>query len=250
VPLIALLVALIPAAHADPWSGGVVARADEVPEVASYGRIDGEGPATARWRRRSGPYRVWTFEDGLVEHYERREEDALVDAAWFSAGGALAAKYAVVDEVATLQVSLERRVELDVSAWSDADLGGAVLTLPPGAAVEPGRAIAEGEDWRLVAVLDGPPVEPLARDFVDGLRSTCACTLLDAVAIWVDGRPGVRFLTSPLVVAAPTIAELFVVPTADHTLMVAFTAPAGAPAETRALGRAALALTHIPEPAP
>lgn len=238
-------------AQADPWTGSPVPRAGEQPTPDSYGRIDGleGGPATARWRRSRGPYRAWLFADGQVEHFEKLSGERVPEERYYAASGELAVAIERPEEGPTrLIVALEQPTTLIASGWEPHRLGPVELELPPGATGDARRLMVEGEDWALLASLESIVAQPLAADFVDGLRATCGCELLDATAVWLDGQPGVRFLTRPLIVDPPQLAELTILPLEEHTLMLAYRVARDAPASERARGRAILALARLPAP--
>jgi len=207
-----VILLLLTLAHADP--NAPLARQGERVRAGRWATVEGDGPATVRWRRRAGAVYASTFPDGTVERYRRTEDGAPTEAAWFSAAGLRlsAATYASGDP-ATFTAVVPPGPTVDLTNWAPVSAAGLRFPAP-----------SPGSRWSLgsgdVVVTATPDTDPTAAAFAHELEVGCACEIVDRHAAWIDGRYGVRFAARLPDIPEPRWGEIWVVPGPSQTAVL------------------------------
>lgn len=210
-----------------------------------YARVVGTTSARPRSPQSRGPIRAWTLPDGTIEHYERLARGARTELHRFDS------THAPHTSVFFSEGAPDRAVvhggvdhELPVGAWQARSWIGATLVLPPGAA---GHDLLSwsGDSGRFVAQW-GPVDTDITSDaFRDSLEAGTGGVTRAAATVWIDGRPGVRYLLDLPHPSAPEAAEVWAIPSDTGVFLASFAAPAPSvpgSLETLATGRAIMSL--------
>ncbi len=210
-------------------------RAGERLRVRTYAEVRGDGPVRAHIRRRGGPVLAWTWPDGMVEHYERREDGLLTEARHYDAAGTLLSTVRFVDDKPAS--ALIGTVDVDVSGWVTAQLGGATLRVP-----SDGSQWA-GDGWLVTASLFAESADVFSDEVREALADQCGCVLLDRVTRWIDGVPAAKYRVLLPDVGEARHGEVWALPVDGGVLVLAST---GQDDARLATGRAITALLDLP----
>ena len=200
-------------AHADP--DRALGRTDESLSERSYVTVDGEGPVTGRWRRRSGDIVGLTFPDGVFERYTRLEDDVPQLTTWYNAAGTPIGALSYVEGMpSTFTMASPVEVTVDVGSWQTRPGPGLALMAP-----EPARTDSDTLFWSVgsgrIEVGTGPAMDPMDPGFAEQVAQGCACRLIDRHTTWIDGRRGIRLLFELPGAGTDERAELWAIPTED-----------------------------------
>ncbi len=237
-----------------PWAqaSGIdrpLARQGQVLQERLYARMDatdGEGPVQPRYRRRrSGPFRVWEFEDGVVQRYVHTEGNELREARTFDAGGRLATTTRYADGApAEVTVNMASSVTLDVASWEAQVVADSLVVAPTTAEHRPGGGLRWTLESGRLEVWSAPAADVYGDRWRDGLRAGCGCVVLDRVTAWVGAQSGVRYR-----LAAPDnpeqIMDVWAVARADDVWVASFVADPSGPSSALSTGRAVVALVDF-----
>lgn len=225
-------------------------RADEVPEVRWYGRVDEVGGRLeGRYRRRrDGEHALTVLPDGLVVRWWQATRGGAIDHQRDAAGRPLVTVTwtAGVPAAVTLHGPVDEQLPVEGWSWAALPGGGAVWAQAGAAAGEAPGGPLLGGTWSAAV---HPATDPFAPAFAEGLLDGCACALFDRGTTWVDGRTAARHaLLVPAAGALPgsggeDLAEVWAIPR-DGALLV-LTYRVHAPADPVAASRAARALPAL-----
>lgn len=198
-----------------------LARVGEALRVKTYATVTETAPPRAYRRSRRGRFKVWTWSDGTIEHFEEREGRELIRVQRFHASGSpITTLLFEQGKPSRVIVHGVRPVEHDLTSWVPWTLGHLTLLLPTSPNSENKLQIPQGE----VSFAVTERVEMFDSALEKSIRNSCACVVEDRNPIWVDGKVGVRFRLAYPHPKAPKTGELWVLPVGKlQTLYIAAT---------------------------
>ncbi len=171
-------------------------RAGESPTRRYYKRIrERDGAVSGRYRsRRRERFALWSLRSGVVVRLEERQRAGVIEIRRFDPMGQPVTTVRTPRQGwPSVTVHLVPEREIGISGWEERSIPGGSVELPVPLIEGDGGVEAWVLGGRLEVWHDPRPADVTTDAFWQGLIVGCGCDLVDRVATWVDGRPGVRF---------------------------------------------------------
>ncbi len=168
----------------------------------TYWTVEGPeaGPMRGKWRNRRGTYRVTSFPDGVIEHYDHYEGRTRAVTRTFGTSGQ--AESTIDWPAQSVVLHLQPEHTVDFSEWVTWRVGGIDWRVPQ-SLVDAGLTEDQRPDVPVtMAVLktaspdpgSGAVVyDPFSADFGTALAKGCGCEVEARLTVWVAGRPAAHY---------------------------------------------------------
>jgi hypothetical protein len=198
-----------------------LARVEQPLRVRRYRRVTQNQSPRPSGRSRTGPFRVWTWPDGTIEHYDELRNARVVRTVRYNPDGTIhSSLFYREDTPHHILIHGASTVEVDLTDWVTWESPVGPIRVPGMPAVTESGIARWTLPWGSLSLQVVPGEDLYSDALAEGIATNCGCSVLHRTPVWVSGQTGIRYQSVFVHPTTPRSEETWILPSGDGRLIL------------------------------